>query len=58
MSRLRYFVKAHISGWHEVSCQQFCDFVRHIREHSTPPKLTKDTLIAQRTFIVKMKEGK
>jgi hypothetical protein len=32
----RYFVKAPISGWHEVDKDHFESFVNHVRKNATP----------------------
>lgn len=47
----RYFVKAPISGWHEVDKEHYNRFVRHLREHATPPSMTIDELIRNRARI-------
>ena len=49
----RYFVKAPISGWQEVSKSQFDKWVAHFREYSTGcPSSKKDELVASRTKII------
>lgn len=47
----KYFVKAPISGWHEVSKEQFEKFCEHLREHATPCGMTIDELVECRTKI-------
>ena len=48
----KYYVKAPISGWHEVNKEHFEAFVGNMRKHSTPPTMTIDELIASKTRIV------
>lgn len=49
----RHFVKAPISGWHEVSKEQFDSFVANLRKHSTGcPASKKDELVKSRTKII------
>ena len=49
----RYFVKAPISGWKEVSKSQFDKWVVHLRENSTGcPSPKKDELVASRTKTI------
>ena len=48
----KYYVKAPISGWHEVNKEHFEAFVGNMRKHSTPPTMTIDELIARKTRIV------
>lgn len=50
---MKYYVKAPISGWHEVTREQLESFVNHIRNNSNPPDMTKDELIKRLTKIVK-----
>ena len=47
----RYFVKAPISGWHEVDKEHYDRFVRHLREQASPSTMTMDELIQSRTRI-------
>jgi hypothetical protein len=47
----KYYVKAPISGWHEVDKEHFDAFVDHIRKRATPPTLTINELIDSRTRI-------
>ena len=48
----RYFVKAPITGWHEVSKAGFERHIEFIRKIANPPKLTMDELIARLTKII------
>ena len=48
----RYFVKAPITGWHEVSKECFERHIEFIRKNANPPKLTMDELIARLTKII------
>ena len=49
----RYFVKAPISGWHEVSKERFDAWVEHLRKNSTGcPSSKKDELVKSRTNII------
>lgn len=49
----RYFVKAPISGWKEVSKSQFDKWVAHLRKNSSGcPSSKKDELVASRTKII------
>lgn len=47
----RYFVKAPVSGWHEVDREQYELFIEHLRRKSTPT-IPIDDLINMRTRIV------
>lgn len=46
----RYFVKAPISGWHEVDRSHFLRFIEHLKLHATPTIPIQD-LIKLRTII-------
>lgn len=46
----RYYVKAPVSGWHEVSKEGFERYIRFLREESTPT-ISIDQLIQSRTRI-------
>lgn len=46
----RYFVKAPISGWHEVDRSRFLRFIDHLKKCSTPTIPIND-LIKSRTKI-------
>ena len=46
----RYYVKAPITGWHEVSKEAFERFVLHLRKDATPV-IPIDELIKNRTRI-------
>lgn len=49
----KYFVKAPISGWHEVSKDRFDEFVKTLREGSIRiPYEKKDEFIASKTKII------
>ena len=48
----KYYVKAPISGWHEVDKEHFEVFVDHMRKHATTSTMTIDELIASKTRIV------
>lgn len=48
----RYFIKAPITGWHEVSKEGFERHIEFIRKNANPPKLTMDELIARLTKII------
>jgi hypothetical protein len=53
MINIRYFVKAPISGWHEVSKERFDSFVANLRKNSTGcPASKKDELVKSRTRII------
>ena len=46
----RYYVKAPITGWHEVDREQFERFVAHVRRDATPT-LPMDELVKRITRI-------
>lgn len=48
----RYFVKAPITGWHEVSKEGFERYVDFNRKNANPPKMTMDELIARLTKTI------
>lgn len=45
----RYFIKAPITGWHEVNKEGFERHIEFIRKNANPPKMTMDELIARLT---------
>lgn len=47
----RYFVKAPVSGWHEVSREQYERFIERLRRNATPT-IPMEELISKRTKIV------
>lgn len=48
----KFYVKAPVSGWHEVGKEHFDAFVDHMRKQATPPAVTISELIDSRTRIV------
>lgn len=48
----RYFVKAPVSGWHEVDREHFERFVENIRKNANPPTMTKEELIKSITKTI------
>ena len=48
---VRYFVKAPVSGWHEVDREQYERFIEYLRRCATPT-IPIDDLINKRTRIV------
>lgn len=52
----RYFVKAPITGWHEVSKAGFERHIEFIRKNANPPKMTMDELIAHLTKIIETED--
>ena len=53
----RYFVKAPVSGWHEVDRKRFQKFIDNLRDAANPPKMTMDELIKSRTKITTAEGG-
>lgn len=41
---MKFYVKAPITGWHEVGEEQYNKFKKHISEHSNPTKCTPTEL--------------
>lgn len=52
----RYFVKAPITGWHEVSKEGFERYVDFNRKNANPPKMTLDELIARLTKTIETED--
>lgn len=46
----KYYVKAPVTGWHEVNKEQFERFVLHLRKHASPT-IPMDELVKSRTRI-------
>ena len=47
----RYFVKAPVSGWHEVDREKYERFIEHIKENATPT-IPIEEIINKRTKIL------
>lgn len=48
-TEMKFYVKAPITGWHEVSEEQYNEFKKHILEHSNPTKCTPAELAEKLT---------
>ena len=46
----KYYVKAPVTGWHEVNKEQFERFVLHLRKNASPT-IPMDELVKSRTRI-------
>ena len=57
MDKEKYFVKAPISGWHEVDKQHYESFINHLRSKATPT-IPMEELIKSRTKKIMQEERK
>lgn len=49
MAEMKYFIKAPITGWHEVDEEHYNRFKEHIITHSNPKNCTPEELAERLT---------